>query len=162
MFGENGGAILTRCATIATMNKSSVTCIAVIIHLDMARIELNRLNKQESRVHTELLLLPLVGPALLRLVLIGVKEHDIVSISELIEMDGNKNDMEEAQLLIEEVRNVGGIKAAIRRLNQQPEGKRKEEESFVIKEIEDSLESIIGDAKRRMHEHGIRQSMDTN
>jgi hypothetical protein len=73
-------------------------------------------------------LLPLVGPALLRLVLIGVKEHDIVSISELIEMDGNKNDMEEAQLLIEEVRNVGGIKAAIRRLNQQPEGKRKQEE----------------------------------
>jgi hypothetical protein len=153
---------LTRWATIATMSISPVTYIAVIIHLDMTRIELNRLNQQVSRSHTELLLLPLVGPALLRLVQIGVKEHDIIAVSELIKMDGNKNSMEEAQLLLEEVRTCSGIKAAIRRLKQQPGGK--EEEEFVIKEIEDSLESIIGDAKRKMQEHsihGIRQSMDT-
>jgi hypothetical protein len=102
------------------MSISPVTYIAVIIHLDMTRIELNRLNQQVSRSHTELLLLPLVGPALLRLVQIGVKEHDIIAISELIKMDGNKNSMEEAQLLLEEVRTCSGIKAAIRRLKQQP------------------------------------------
>jgi hypothetical protein len=52
-------------------------------------------------------LLPLVGPALLRFVQIGVKEHDIVAISKLIKMDGNNNSMEEAQLLIEEVLKFG-------------------------------------------------------
>jgi hypothetical protein len=64
------------------MSISPVTYIAVIIHLDMTRIELNRLIQQVSRSHTELLLLPLVGPALLRLVQIGVKEkcRSIVSM----------------------------------------------------------------------------------
>jgi hypothetical protein len=120
--------------------------------LDMARIELNRLNQQEARVRTELLLLSIVGPAMLRLVQSGVKEHDIVATSELFKMDGNNNSVEEAQLLIEEVRKCGGIKAAIRRLNLQPEGKRKEEEEFVVKEKEDSFGSIIGGVKRKMLE----------
>jgi hypothetical protein len=120
--------------------------------LDMARIELNRLNQQEARVRTELLLLPIVGPAMIMLVQSGVKEHDIVDTSELFKMDGNNNSVEEAQLLIEEVRKCGGIKAAIRRLNLQSEGKRKEEEEFVVKEKEDSFGSIIGGVKRKMLE----------
>ena len=41
---------------------------------------------------------------------------------------------------------------AIRRLNLQPEGKRKEEEEFVVKEKEDSFGSIIGGVKRKMLE----------
>jgi len=52
-------------------------------------------------------LLPLVAPALLRLVQIGVKEHDVVAISELFKMDGNNNSMEQAQLLIEKVLKIG-------------------------------------------------------
>lgn len=43
-------------------------------------------------------------------------------------MEGNNNNsMEEVQLLIEEVRKCGGIKAAINRLNQQAEEKTIEE-----------------------------------
>lgn len=59
-------------------------------------------------------------------------------------MDGtNNNSIEEVQLLIEEVLKCGGIKTAIKRLNQKPEEeKRKEKEEFVIKEKEDSPESI--------------------
>ena len=53
-------------------------------NLDMARIELNRLNQQEARVRTELLLLPIVGPAMLMLVQSGVKEHDIVDWTAII------------------------------------------------------------------------------
>jgi hypothetical protein len=62
------------------------------------RVEVNRLYQEEGRLRTELLLLPLVGPALVRLTQRGVKEEDIVAIAELFKTDDSNSSMEEMQL----------------------------------------------------------------
>jgi hypothetical protein len=52
--------------------------------VDKLKVEVNRLNQEYNRLSAELSLFPRIGPTLLRLLQAGIKEKDIMSITELL------------------------------------------------------------------------------
>src|SRR6266487_2244551 len=87
------------------------------------RDEVNRLNQDHSRLRTELLLLPLVGPKLVKLTQSGVSEQDIVNIATVFEKYVAGIDR---QSLASELETYGGLKSAIQKLTKESDTLRKE------------------------------------
>jgi cell division protein FtsB len=92
--------------------------------LDKLRAEVNRLNQEEARLRSEMLILPLVGPSLIRLLQKGVREQDIVDIAELLNNSGSSNDrnskgitIQEIRSLISELRTYGSIELTIKQMS---------------------------------------------
>jgi prefoldin subunit 5 len=104
--------------------------------VDNLRVEVSRLNQEQGRLRTELLLHPLIGPALLRLIQSGLKEEHIIAMAELLEKDrsggsiSGGSTIEEIRLLIAELHKYGGIKSTMCQLNQQADKLRKEVSSL--------------------------------
>jgi cell division protein FtsB len=95
--------------------------------VDKLRTEVNRLIQEEARLRTQLLILPSIGPLLIRLSQSGVREQDIVDIAELLKNDAGVSSssskrgigIEEIRLLIAELRTYGNIKSTIEQLSQK-------------------------------------------
>jgi cell division protein FtsB len=93
--------------------------------IDKLRAEVNRLTQEEARLRTQLLILPLVSPSLIRLFQKGVSEQDIVDIAELVKNDGPASNnssgitIEEIRSLIAELRKYGSIKSTISQMSQK-------------------------------------------
>ena len=96
--------------------------------LDKVRAEVSRLTQEESRLRSQLLTLPLVGPLLIRLLQKGVNEQDIIDFAGLLEnsdgndsrgSNGNGVTTQEIRLLISELRSCGSFKLAIKQLGQK-------------------------------------------
>jgi cell division protein FtsB len=92
--------------------------------LDKLRAEVNRLNQEEARLRSEMLILPLVGPSLIRLLQKGVREQDIVDIAELLNNSGSSNDrnskgitIQEIRSLISELHTYGSIELTIKQMS---------------------------------------------
>jgi cell division protein FtsB len=92
--------------------------------LDKLRAEVNRFNQEEARLRSEMLILPLVGPSLIRLLQKGVREQDIVDIAELLNNSGSSNDrnskgitIQEIRSLISELRTYGSIELTIKQMS---------------------------------------------
>jgi hypothetical protein len=81
--------------------------------IDRLQVEVNKLNQQELRLLGEINAIPRLGLALLKL----------FNIND----DNNNNIDEEIEVLIDKVRKSGGIKAAIRKLNQTTDEEEKQE-----------------------------------
>jgi len=82
--------------------------------IDELQVEVNKLNRQELKLLGEINAIPRLGLALLKL----FNMND----------DNNDNNInEEIELLIDKVRKSGGIKAAIRKLNQTTDEEEKQE-----------------------------------
>ena len=108
--------------------------------------KVNKLSQEEKRLHRELFALPLVGPALLRLVQSGVKEQDIIDISELLKTETNFANLEEEGdrwLLIEEVRKYGSIKSTIKQLDKKADKLRDEVSSLEVQKQDLSAQNKV-------------------
>jgi cell division protein FtsB len=96
--------------------------------VDKLRTEVNRLIQEEARLRTQLLILPSIGPLLIRLSQSGVREQDIVDIAELLKNDAGISSsstsskrgigIEEIKLLIAELRTYGS-KSTMEQLSQK-------------------------------------------
>jgi hypothetical protein len=86
--------------------------------VESLRKEVNELYKKEARLRTELLLLPLVGPKLVKLTQSGVSEQDIINIAAVFEKYVNDNDRES---FVSDLEVYGGLKSAIRELSKESE-----------------------------------------
>jgi chaperonin cofactor prefoldin len=86
--------------------------------VESLRNEINNLYKQEARLRTELLLLPLVGPKLVKLTQSGVSEQDIIDIAAVFEKHVAHKDR---QSFISELEVYGSLKSGIQELSKQSE-----------------------------------------
>jgi hypothetical protein len=59
--------------------------------VDILRGEVDRLSQEEGRLRAQLLILPLVGPSLTRILREGVSEQDIIDIAELLRHNGGRD-----------------------------------------------------------------------
>jgi hypothetical protein len=91
--------------------------------VESLRSEVNKLNQEEARLHTELILLPLVGNKLVKLTQSGVTEQDIIDIAAVLEKYVAGKDR---QLFISELESYGSLKSAIQELSKQREGMKVE------------------------------------
>jgi hypothetical protein len=82
------------------------------------RNEVNKLYQEEARLRTELLLLPLVGPKLVKLTQSGVSEQDIINIAAVFEKYVAGKDR---QSFISELESYGSLKSAIQEFSKQSE-----------------------------------------
>ena len=91
------------------------------------RNEVNELYKKEARLRTELLLLPLVGPKLVKLTQNGVSEQAIINIAAVFEkyIPGK-----ERESFVSELEVYGGLKSAIQELTKQSERMKTEVSSL--------------------------------
>jgi len=97
--------------------------------VDKLQAEINRLTQEESRLRTQLSILPSIGPILIRLSQSGVREQDMVDIAELLKDDtgvisSNSSSkgsvgIKEIQSLIAELRTYCSIKSTIEKLSQK-------------------------------------------
>ena len=87
------------------------------------RDEVYKLNQEQSRLRAELLLLPLIGPKLIKLTQNGVSEQDIVNIATVFEKFVAGIDR---QSLVSELQTYGGLKSTIRELTKESDTLRKE------------------------------------
>ena len=81
--------------------------------IDKLQVEVNKLNRQELKLLGEINAIPRLGLALLKL----------FNMSD----DNNNNINEEIEVLIDKVRKSGGMKAAIKKLNQPTDEEEKQE-----------------------------------
>jgi cell division protein FtsB len=86
--------------------------------VESLRSEVNKLNQEEARLHTELTLLPLVGNKLVKLTQSGVTEQDIIDIAAVLEKYIAGKDR---QLFISELESYGSLKSAIQELSKESE-----------------------------------------
>ncbi|MGC2572322.1 MAG: hypothetical protein WA364_12490, partial [Candidatus Nitrosopolaris sp.] len=91
--------------------------------VESSRNEFNKLNQEQTRLRTELLLLPLVGPKLVKLTQSGVTEQDIIDIASVFEKYVGAKDR---QSFISDLEAYGGLKSAIQELSKQHETMRME------------------------------------
>lgn len=91
------------------------------------RDEINKLNHGLNRVRSELLLMPLVGPKIIKLTQSGVSEADIINIAALFEKNipGFK-----LQSFISELEKYGSLKSNIERLAKESQRLNKEVNLF--------------------------------
>jgi hypothetical protein len=86
--------------------------------VESSRNEVNNLYKEETRLRTELILLPLVAPKLVELTQAGVSEQDIIYIAALIEKYTASKD---GRSFISDLEVHGSLKSSIRELSNQSE-----------------------------------------
>jgi prefoldin subunit 5 len=92
-------------------------------NVESSRNELNKLNQEQARLRTELLLLPLVGPKLVKLTQSGVTEQDIIDIAAVFEKYVAAKDR---QSFISDLEQYGGLKSSIQELAKQSDKLRTE------------------------------------
>lgn len=95
--------------------------------LDTLRNEVNKLHQEQASLRSGLLLLPLVGPKLVKLTQSGVTEQDIINIAAVFEKYIAGKDR---QSFISELEAYGGLKSAIQTLSEQSERMRMEVNSL--------------------------------
>ena len=89
--------------------------------------KLVKMRKEQANLRTQMLLNPLIGPTLSKLILRGVSEQDIVNVAALIEKysasanvsNGGSRSDKDKQSLISDLEKYGGLKPTIERLTQQ-------------------------------------------
>src|SRR5215831_18731045 len=86
--------------------------------VESLRNEVNNLYKEETRLRTELILLPLVAPKLVELTQAGVSEQDIIYIAALIEKYTASKD---GRSFISDLEVHGSLKSSIQELSNQSE-----------------------------------------
>lgn len=84
--------------------------------VESLRDEVNKLSQEQTRLRCELLLLPLVGPKLVKLTQSGVSEQDIVNIAAVFEKYVAGIDR---QSFASELQTYGGLKSAIQKLTKE-------------------------------------------
>ncbi len=87
------------------------------------RDEVGKLNQEQTRLRAELLLLPLIGPKLVKLTQSGVSEQDIINIATIFEKYVAGIDR---QSFASELQTYGGLKSAIQKLTKESDALRKE------------------------------------
>jgi FtsZ-binding cell division protein ZapB len=87
------------------------------------RDEVEKLNQEQSRLRAELLLLPLIGPKLIKLTQNGVSEQDIVNIATVFEKYVAGIDR---QSFASELQTYGGLKSTIQKLTKESDTLREE------------------------------------
>ena len=91
--------------------------------IESLRNDVNKLNQELTRLRTELLLQPLIGPKLVYLTQRGVSEQDIINIAAVFEKYVAGIDR---QSFVSELDKYGGLKSAIQKLTKESERLRKE------------------------------------
>jgi hypothetical protein len=99
--------------------------------VESLRDEVNKLNQDQTRLRTELLLQPLVGPKLVKLTQCGASEQDIVNIAAVFEKYVAGIDR---QSFVSELNKYGGLKSAIEKLTKESHRLRKEVNSLQTQE----------------------------
>jgi hypothetical protein len=91
--------------------------------IESLRDEVNRLNQEQTRLRTELLLQPMVGPKLVKLTQMGISEQDVVNIAAWFEkyVAGINR-----RSFVSELDKYGGLKLAIQKLTKESDRLRKE------------------------------------
>ena len=87
------------------------------------RDEVYKLNQDQSRLRAELLLLPLIGPKLIKLTQSGVSEQDIVNIASIFEKYVAGIDK---QSFVSDLQTYGGLKSAIQNLTKESDALKNE------------------------------------
>ena len=95
--------------------------------IESLRDDVNRLNQEQTRLRTELLLQPLIGPKLVKLTQIGVSEQDIINIAAVFEKYVAGIDR---QSFVSELDKYGGLKSSIQKLTKESNELRKEVDSL--------------------------------
>ena len=95
--------------------------------IESLRDGVNRLNQEQARLRTELLLQPLVGLKLVKLTQLGVSEQDIINIAAVFERFVAGIDR---QSFISELDKYGGLKSSIQKLTKESNELRKEVDSL--------------------------------
>jgi hypothetical protein len=95
--------------------------------IESLRNEVNKLNQEQTTLRSGLLLLPLVGPKLVRLTQSGVTEQDIINIAAVFEKYIAGKDR---QSFVSELVVYGGLKSAIQTLSKQSDKMRMEVSSL--------------------------------
>jgi len=94
------------------------------------KTEVNTLTQEKKRLHEELLVQPLVGPMLVKLIQIGVNEQDIINVAYIIQRhtEGGSSGGSSIDLrsLIAELQKYGSIKSATEQLSQEADKLRNE------------------------------------
>jgi len=85
------------------------------------RDEVDKLNQEQSRLRAELLLLPLIGPKLVKLTQSGVSEQDIINTATVFEKYVAGIDR---QSFASELKTYGGLKSAIQKLTKESDRMR--------------------------------------
>ena len=91
--------------------------------IESLRNDVNKLNQEQARLRTELLLQPLVGPKLVKLTQRGVSEQDIINIAAVFEKYVAGIDR---QSFVSELDKYGGLKSTIQKLSKESDELRKE------------------------------------
>jgi cell division protein FtsB len=86
--------------------------------VESRRNEVNKLNQEQARLRSELLLSPLVGPKLVKLTQNGISEQDIINIAAVFEKYVADKDR---QSFVSELESYGSLKSAIQELSKQYE-----------------------------------------
>jgi len=94
------------------------------------KTEVNTLTQEKKRLHEELLVHPLVGPMLVKLIHIGVNEQDVINVAYIIQRhtEGGSSGGSSIDLrsLIAELQKYGSIKSATEQLSQEADKLRNE------------------------------------
>jgi hypothetical protein len=91
--------------------------------MESLRNEVNKLNQEQATLRSGLLLLPLVGPKLVKLTQSGVTEQDIINIAAVFEKYIAGKDR---QSFVSELEVYGGLKSTIQTLSKQSDKVRME------------------------------------
>ena len=94
------------------------------------KAELNMLTQEKNRLHEELLVQPLVGPMLVKLIQIGVNEQDVINVAYIIQRHSEggigSGSSIDVRSLIAELQKYGSIKSTTEQLNQEADKLRNE------------------------------------
>lgn len=114
--------------------------------VESLRVEVEKLNQQQSRLRAELLLLPLIGPKLVKLTQSGVSEQDIINISAVFEKYIAEVDR---QSFVTELEKYGGLKSTLQKLSDQASKLRTEQDLLqtqkeeLNKDVQTMLSSLV-------------------
>jgi hypothetical protein len=109
--------------------------------IENSRDEFNRLNSEVNRLRVALLAHPMIGGALSRLFIRGVREQDIIAAADLFERYIGPRGIEAGitesiNSLITDLKKYGGIKRTLHQLNQEENKLRNEIATLQIKRKE--------------------------
>ena len=116
--------------------------------VEKLRLEVSNLSQDQTRLRSETLAQPLVGPMLIRLIQRGVTDQDIVDIAHIVER--HKTIGIDTQLLISELEKYCSIKSAIQESNKENDRLKMEQESLQIQkqDIHRYYQSIVFESIR--------------
>jgi hypothetical protein len=116
------------------------------LKLDKLRSEISTVNSELNSSRAALLAQPLVGPALQRLFYNGLREQDIIDLSNLFERYRRSNGNIDKQSLIAKLEKYGSIESTIQQLTQK------------LEQLKNRVLSL--ESKRNELNHQNRQTLD--